>query len=104
MIKKRSDQKTIVEVPNWSSPGFFVQNLNVSPDTMYEYTIDVTAKKKCLIGSGIIQEANSIFDSIDQMEGSGIITNKTISVNDNKCSLKITQYSGDDQSKDSIGV
>jgi len=104
MIKKRSDQKTIVEVPGWSSPEFWVQDLNVSPDTMYEYTIDVTAKKKCLIGTGIIGEANSIFTSIDQMEGSGIITNKTISVNDNKCSLKITQYSGADQSEDSVGV
>ncbi len=101
--KPRKDQKTIVEVQGWSSSGYWVQNMNVSPDTVYEYTIDVTAKRSCVTGTGIIGEATGIFGKIDYMNGSGIITNKVISVNDNKCSLKITQYSGVDQSTSGVG-
>ena len=101
--KPRKDQKTIVEVQGWSSTGYWVQNLNVSPDTSYEYSIDVTAKTSCVTGTGIIGVATGLFSKIDYMGGSGIITSKVITVNDNKCSLKITQYSGTNQAIGTIG-
>ena len=101
--KPRQSQKTIVEVQGWSSTGYWVQDLNVSPDTSYEYTIDVTAKRSCVTGTGIIGVATGLFSKIDYMGGSGIITSKVISINDNKCSLKITQYSGVNQATGTIG-
>ena len=78
--------------------------MNVAPDTVYEYSIDATSKRKCPgTGTEIIAYTTGLFASLDYMQGSGIITSKVISVNDNKCSLKITQYSGANLSSDDVG-
>ena len=102
--KPRGTQKTLIEVQGWSSSGYWIQNMNVAPDTVYEYSIDATSKRKCPgTGTEIIAYTTGLFASLDYMQGSGIITSKVISVNDNKCSLKITQYSGANLSSDDVG-
>ncbi len=102
--KPRGTQKTLIEVQGWSSTGYWVQNMNVAPDTVYEYSIDATSKRKCPgTGTEIIAYTTGLFSELDYMGGSGIITSKVISVNDNKCSLKITQYSGANLSTDDVG-
>lgn len=102
--QNRDKSRIYAEAPGWSSTGYWVQDMNTFKDNVYEYNIDVASIKKCApTGTGIIDKAKSIFTGIDILQGSGIITSYTINVSDNSCSLKITQYSGEDQSYSGIG-
>jgi hypothetical protein len=101
---KRDQSRVYAEIGGWSSPGYIVQDFNTYKDEYYEYSIDIGSIKNCVDGSEMIDLAKSYFESIDLLSGGGIITSNVISVSANKCSLKITQYSGADLSVDTVGV
>ena len=105
VVKQKRDKSRIyAEAPGWSSTGYWVQDMNTFRDEMYEYSIDVASIKKCSPPeTGIVDKAKSIFSGIDLLQGSGIITSYVINVSADSCSLKITQYSGENKSISGVG-
>ena len=101
----RDKNKVYAEPKGWSSTGYWVQDMNTFKDNYYEYTINLDSMLKCApTGTGIKGLAMGIFNGINILEpGSGIITSKVFSINNNSCSLKITQYSGTNLSTSGIG-
>jgi hypothetical protein len=93
---KKTDEKVIKNIPGWIGSGYIIQDMNAWKQTRFDYTVDVeylpTNK-----GSGLnyaISMAKRKFKEIDICSGTGNITDYIISSNNNKCTLKITQYSG----------
>ena len=100
----RDKQKVYAEPRGWSSPDYWVQDMNTFKDEYYEYSINVASTLACSRGdTGITGIANTVFTGIDLLSGSGIITSKVISVSKDTCSLKIVQYSGENLSETGIG-
>jgi hypothetical protein len=100
----RNKNKIYAEPKVWSSTGYWVQDMSTYRDIYYEYSIDLESSRKCTpSGTGIVDMAKLIFSGIDIMRGDGIITSKTINVNNDKCSYKIIQYSGTSLASTGIG-